>query len=262
MGFAEFGVKVFDGYVAPTFATLGSFIPASAKNVVVLTLGSKDMRADGVKTYLGRTGDLLLTYMNYTQNDSKALINLGIYGSAIKATLSAIEVITKFPEMCQALATKTNQVSSYTRTRERNEGFEIVSDRLSKVWFWFIGVADAISFVNKVKPDVVPGFLNQAKPWIYVVAGTGVAAHFIQQELKVLKMLKDDETAEKVNSYINLATSATYVFSSAVLAVSQISKAESLKKWSFYASVGTGVMPVVQRLYGSYVLHFAKTKST
>ena len=257
MGISAFGVKVFEGYVAPTFATMGAFIPKSAKDAITTTLGSRDLKAEGVKTYLGRTGHLLVSYLEYSGKESKTLFNLGFYGSAIKATLSALEVFTKFPEMCRALATKTTEKKSYSSDRTENTGFEVVSDRLTKVWFWLIGVADATNFAKKVSPSSVPQVLKKAQPWLYIVAGSAVGLHFIQQELKVLGNLKntgkEEPTSKKVGSLINLATSAAYLFSSSVLAVSQFSKAESLKKWSFYASVGTGVMPVVQRLFHSYM---------
>lgn len=266
MGISAYGVKVFDGYVAPTFAMIGSIIPQSAKYAIVTTLGSQDLRADGVKTYLGRTGNLLKSCLEFTGNESKTLFNLGFYGSAIKASLSAIEVFTKFPEMCRALATKTEEKDSFTRryhfgdgssNRLQNQGFEIVSDRLTKVWFWLIGVADATSFASKVSPNSVPQLLQKAQPWLYIVGGGAVGLHFIQQEWKVLSnstnTRKEELTSEKVRCYLNLVTSVAYLSSSAVMLIKQFSKAESLKKWSFYTSVGTGVLPVVQRLFDSYM---------
>jgi hypothetical protein len=251
MGIAVRGIATGYNFFAGYAEAAGKMIPGKDRVMKVMNYVAKQVEADGYKTYLGRTGDLAATVLDYYKcaEQYPTLKKFGDLGATLKTIISAFGFFAAIPKALKAIQTPV-------KTGENDSTGTELLERVSDIGTMLLGLADATKFWNKLSPSTVPTALTKAQSWIYIIAGTAVGAHYINAEYN--KMYPASEEGEEKGSkvsfshVVNLATSASYLFASAVALVGKFSNSPSLERYRFFAAVGTGVLPVVKEAYGAY----------
>ncbi len=263
-------VSGFNGVANFLGATVPAYIPKKDVLAVGMSFLAKNLPADGLKTLVVKPLALVGQTLKYVNRADKFPIlgRIAAEASASKALISALEVLTKLPNLMKNLSAPVNGPEASRQYRDINaamvEGPELspveaVSNRLFHVANWAIAVGDAISYVRCYTR--LPKLFEKMTPWIYTVAGGFMGLQTLWTEWKFSKGTwnndKPDAVAsEKYYSCLNLATSVAYLFSSATSAAGLYYKDQApawLGKYQFAANVGIVVMPAVQKCAKAYM---------